>query len=338
MTVERMVDRARAQRLALFNHKGGVGKTTLTLNLARAVADQGKRVLVVDSDPQCNLTSHLVEDSVVNDLLDHSDEPEGRTIWSALKPIAEAEGDFRAIPPYELPHGMFLLPGDIRLAEFEQELASLWSECFQRKPKGFRGTTALSSLVNQVAQTQDIDFVFYDSGPNIGPLNRAILLDCDYFVIPAACDLFSVRAIKTLGHTLANWVQDWSTIRELAPADAYLLPGSPHLLGYIPQRFKTHRGNPSAEDSRFIGQIERAVVADVVEVLRRLDPALTRDAINPLRLGDVKDFGTLVSASQREGVAISEVSKGTSAQKGSADRTFEQLALQIIERTSKAEA
>src|SRR5580692_1178172 len=104
-------------RVAVFNHKGGVGKTTLTVNIASAVASLGKRVLLVDSDPQCNLTSYLVEESVVDDLLDNSDGVSGRTVWSAVKPIAEATGDLRQIAPFQLSsNNLFLLPGDIRLS------------------------------------------------------------------------------------------------------------------------------------------------------------------------------------------------------------------------------
>lgn len=192
-----------AKRLAIFNHKGGVGKTTLTVNIASAIASLGKNVLLVDSDPQCNLTSYLVEESVVDDLLDNSDGHAGRTVWSAVKPIVEATGELRDIEPFQLSKPrLFLLPGDIRLSEFEVELNQFWSDCFQRRLKGFRGTMALSALVDHVCNSANIDAVFFDSGPNIGALNRVILLDCDYFIVPAACDVFSVRALKTLGHTL----------------------------------------------------------------------------------------------------------------------------------------
>src|SRR5262249_47398113 len=121
------------KRLAIFNHKGGVGKTTLTVNIAAALAKAGKRVLLVDSDPQCNLTAYLVEESVVNDLLDRSDDKDGATLWSSVKPVVEGLGEPRPIPPINVGPRLFLLPGDVRLAEFEQELNSLWGECFQRK-------------------------------------------------------------------------------------------------------------------------------------------------------------------------------------------------------------
>ena len=207
--------RAPAQRLAIFNHKGGVGKTTLTVNLGAALAQRGRSVLLVDTDPQCNLTSYLVDAEVVDDLLDSSDDPGGETLWSAVKPIADAMGGIEEITPIELSiRGLYLLPGDIRLSEFESYLNDFWNECLQRKPRGYRGTMAISDLVNRVCSEFDIDYVLYDSGPNIGPLNRVILLDCDYFIVPVAADLFSLRALKTLGRTLVDWITSWDTISQ----------------------------------------------------------------------------------------------------------------------------
>lgn len=334
MAQTRQAERTRVPRITIFNHKGGVGKTTLTVNVASALAALGKRVMLVDSDPQCNVTSYLVEDSVVDDLLDKSDTDEGATVWSALKPIAEATGDVRTVRPIELTNNLYLVPGDIRLAEFEQELTSLWGECFQRKMKGFRGTTALSYLVDELSTAYKIDFVFYDSGPNIGALNRAILLDCDYFAIPAACDLFSIRAMKTLGHTLADWIRSWRTILNLAPDGIYLLPGKPKLLGYIPQRFRVYAGRPSSEFAKFLPQLERHVFSDVVAVLRELDQALVPTDTSRLKLAEIKDFSSLATASQVLGVWLADVDAGTPEQRSEARDLFVGLATRIIELTT----
>jgi len=322
-----------AKRLAIFNHKGGVGKTTLTVNIASAIASLGKNVLLVDSDPQCNLTSYLVEESVVDDLLDNSDGHAGRTVWSAVKPIVEATGELRDIEPFQLSKPrLFLLPGDIRLSEFEVELNQFWSDCFQRRLKGFRGTMALSALVDHVCNSANIDAVFFDSGPNIGALNRVILLDCDYFIVPAACDVFSVRALKTLGHTLANWIQDWKTVTDLAPDGIYLMPGKPDLLGYIPQRFKVYRGAITAAQSTYISKIERHIGSDIVGPLRAVDPKLAAGSITQLRLGMIKDFGVLVAPSQEEGVPIAEAHAGNPAQREEARQAFSLIAKKIAAR------
>jgi cellulose biosynthesis protein BcsQ len=325
-------NRYRATRIAIFNHKGGVGKTTLTVNIAAALADAGKSVLLVDSDPQCNLTAYLVQEDVVDSLLDNSDSDEGGTLWSALKPIAEATGGVRTITPIERLPNVYLIPGDIRMSEFEEELVLLWNDCYQRKPKGLRGTTALSSLVNKIAAEFEIDYVFYDAGPNIGPLNRIILLDSDYLIVPAACDLFSIRALKTLGHTLANWITEWQTVVELAPDDVYLLPGMPKFLGYIPQRFRVYGGQPSSDYARYLPRIERQIQSDIVTVLQRVDPSLISSAA---QLGQIKDFASLAAASQGSGQPLKDTLTGTQQQRDDARETFAAVARKIIERTER---
>src|SRR5579862_5487169 len=181
-----VTSRAPAKRLSIFNHKGGVGKTTLTFNIAYMLASMGKRVLLVDSDPQCNLTAQLIDSKVLDNLLDQSDGLDGETLWSALKPIVDASGSVKPISTVDIRSNLFLLPGDIQMSEFESDMNEFWRECFQRKRRGFVGTTALSTLINAICTAKEIEYVFYDSGPNLGPLNRVILLDCDYFIIPAA--------------------------------------------------------------------------------------------------------------------------------------------------------
>ena len=325
-----MEKRHKAKRLAIFNHKGGVGKTTLTVNIAAAIAELGKTVLLVDSDPQCNLTSYLVEASVVDAMLDNFDSASGQTVWSALKPFAENSGDIRTIKPQKV-RDLLLLPGDIQLSAFEQDLHSSWAESFQRRIRGFKGTAALSMLVNRLCGQHDVDFVFYDSGPNIGPLNRSILLDCDHFIIPATCDLFSIRAFKTLGQTLYNWIRDWDTVLKLAPEEVYLLPGRPHLMGYIPQRFRQYGGGAASDYQKLLPRIQKQIIADVVTVLRRINPSLASTSLTENRLGMIKDFGRLAVEAQKEGKAIWEV--GNPAERTAAKAVFADLADNIAHRS-----
>lgn len=322
-------------RLALYNHKGGVGKTTLTVNIAAALAELGKRVLLVDADPQCNLTSYLVESNVVDSWLDGSDSAEGVTIWSSVRPVAESTGFVRSVKPYERLKNIFLLPGDIRLSEFEQDLNQIWTECLQRKVRGYRGATAISSAVNLAADSIDADFVFYDVGPNVGPLNRVVLLDCDYFIVPAACDLFSTRALSTLGQSLAAWIRDWEVIAQLAPDDSPLLPGKPKFLGYILQKFRMYGGVISGGYSSYALKLEKAANSEIAVVLRKVDKSLASTSVTRNKLGQVKDFGSLAASSQAQGLPFAATSGGASYLRDEAREEFRKIAQRIVNRTEE---
>jgi cellulose biosynthesis protein BcsQ len=322
-----MTERPRAVRLSIFNHKGGVGKTTLTMNLAAALGRLGRKVLLVDTDPQCNLTSYLVDSDVVDDLLDRSDTKDGATVWSAVKPISDATGSVANINAIELAaKGLWLIPGDIRLSEFESDLNDFWNQSLQRKPRGFRGTTAISDMVSEACIKHNIDYVLYDSGPNIGPLNRVILLDCDHFIVPVAADLFSLRALKTLGRTLSRWITEWETISSLAPEGLSLLPGHPAFLGYVPEGFRTYGGSPTVLQSKYLAQISRDINSEVVGLLREISPDLVSSRRKSHVLAEIKDFGALVPASQLSGEPLDSVSAGSSTQRDQARTAFATLA------------
>jgi cellulose biosynthesis protein BcsQ len=330
-----MPNKKKAARLALYNHKGGVGKTTLTINLAYFLASRGKRVLLVDADPQCNLTSYLVESEVVDSWLDTSSTDKGNTIWTAIRPLFDTGGDVKAIAPFERAQNLFLVPGDIRLADFEQDLVQQWTDCLQRKLRGFRAVCAISQLIDRLEEAHDYDIVLYDVGPNIGPLNRIVLLDCDFFIVPAACDYFSVRALKTLGASISGWIKDWQLISQLAPDEATLLKGQPVFLGYVLQRFRMYGGSVSSGYQQYVASLSRHIQSDVVSVLKQMSPDLAPGSMAEHKLGQIKDFGQLASMGQSVGLALWEIEGGNPTQRAEAKSQFADFGKKVLTRVAE---
>ena len=318
-------------RITIYNHKGGVGKTTLTVNIAFALSSLGKSVLLVDSDPQCNLTSYLLSDDIVDALLDHSNDQNGKTIWSAVKPIIDGTGSVHRVDLTEI-GDVALLPGDIRLSEFEEFLGDMWTDGFKRRLGALQATSSISYLISRLDSQHNFDFVFYDTGPNIGPLNRVLLLDSDFFIVPVACDLFSTRALSTLGQTVKKWIIDARTMDAIAPDGAMALKGRPEFLGYIPQRFKVYGQDMTLEANSYYTKIRSRVNEDISSVLREIDENLAPAAsVNPV-VGKVRDLASVVQVAQREGVAIWECSTpaGGGRLKEAAKKSFFQIAERIV--------
>lgn len=318
-------------QLTLFNHKGGVGKTTLTVNLAFAFAKLGKTVLLVDADPQCNLTSYLVDAEVVDKFLDESESARGKTLWSAVKPLLDGAGSARSVGAYERAERVFLLPGDIKLSEFEIHLQQSWIDCLQRKMRGFNEMAAISSVARAEATKVGADLIIYDVGPNIGPLNRSVLLGCDVFIVPAACDHFSVRALKTLGQSVLGWIKDWTLISQLAPTNVPLLAGAPKYLGYVLQKFRVYGGELTHGHMVYARELEKSSFSNIVSVLREFDKRLVVGGGTSFNLGQVRDFGTVAATAQSQGCAIYDVNGSEEFKRGARD-TFEKLASKILSR------
>jgi cellulose biosynthesis protein BcsQ len=330
-----MSDRHRAKRIAVFNHKGGVGKTTLTVNLAAALAENNRRVVLLDTDPQCNLTSYLLADEIVDNLLDNSDGENGETIWSAVKPVVEGDGSLQIVKAANTnTNNCWVVPGDLRLSELEEELTTFWAGCIQGKMKGFKGMAVLSNLAQRVATAHNADFVFYDTGPNIGPLNRAIILDCDYFIVPAGCDAFSVRALRTLGKTLTTWMRHWDAFAGVNAEGAALLPGRPSFLGFAMQGFRVYGGGMVRMASKYQARFEKRLVPDLINPLRKLQDNLSPISASASRLIDVRDFSTLVQQSQEQRVPLWRVFGGPAYQMDEARAAFYALAKEVIKRTT----
>ena len=153
--------------------------------------------------------------------------------------------------------------------------------------------------------------------------------------MPVACDLFSTRALSTLGQMLKRWIIDWRTIQALAPDEVYLLPGTPRFMGYIPQRFKTYGQAMASVPAGYLRRIERMIYSDVIGVLRKVDPSLARRATSDSRLGQVQDFATTVQLAQDQGVPISQVQGGNTKHRDKAWFAFRTIAKAITTRSKK---
>ncbi|MGC5831209.1 ParA family protein [Ralstonia pseudosolanacearum] len=326
--------------LALFNHKGGVGKTTLTVNLARAFGQLGLRTLVVDADPQCNATAFYLNEDQVDQLLSDSVDPEeGGTIWSGIARYARSRGEVRSIAPYDLGGCVFLLPGDVILGTFEDKLSSAWKSSFSRDEASIDLMSAIFRSVSMTAEEYEIDVILYDVGPSVGSLNRALLLGTDFFAVPVGCDLFSLRALGTLGQTLESWIRDWETVKGLAStmSDVTLLPGAPTFVGYMTQHFNIYRGRSSSAFETWENKIAPRVTKNVVGPLQALNGGLAPD-LGPKKIGEVPAFHSLAPLSQEHGVPIgglkgrNGVNNGYSTKISEADELFRRMAKELAKR------
>jgi cellulose biosynthesis protein BcsQ len=323
--------------IALFNNKGGVGKTTLTVNISDALAQLGHKVLMVDADPQCNLTSFFVAEKVLDELLEKSDEPDGQTLWSAIKPVVRGKGGTRLVQPIKIFNNEYLLPGDVFLADYEEELPNAWTSAFARKERGYDISCALTVAVKEIARSINADVIMYDVGPNVGPLNRAILMDSDYFATPVAADLFSLRALTTVGRAISRWIVDWATVRSLATAgnQAILPQGQPIYLGYITSAYKIASGRiATAPHEHWEKFISPRVRDKIVSELRAVNPALVPHTGH--KLGGIKNFHSLAPQAQESGIAIralrGTVNSGYNPQIDEAEVEFAALAAEIAKR------
>ncbi len=198
------------KQIAIFNHKGGVAKTTMTFHLAWMLSELGKRVMVVDCDPQCNLTGVFLGDIDTEDYPFESDSPQKpRNIRDAVRPAFESRPYMiEATELYESPvrKGLFLLPGHVGLSEYESQLAvahelSNTLSALQNIPG------ALHHAISRSGDMYGIDYALIDMSPSLGAINQNLFMTSDAFILPMAPDLFSAMALRSLSRTLPKWAE-----------------------------------------------------------------------------------------------------------------------------------
>jgi len=240
--------------LTFFNNKGGVGKTSLVYHVAWMLSELGHRVLVADLDPQANLTAAFLEEDVLAGLWDQQGSGGSNTVYQCIRPLTEV-GDIREPCLQKMSGHLALLPGDLALSGFEENLSSEWPNSLGsgNLHRPFRVLTAFWQVLQMGAVSCDAEIVLVDVGPSLGAINRSALIATDFIVVPLAADLFSLQGLRNLGPTLRRWREEWHKRVDNWKTPAFPLPrGRMSPIGYVVQQHGVRLNRPTAAFDRWL--------------------------------------------------------------------------------------
>lgn len=301
------------KKLVFFNNKGGVGKTTLVQHLGYALEKQGKKILFIDADPQCNLTSYICTEQQIDAFW------RGReSIYNVVEPLTGGAGDIDTnITPYKVPgRNIWLLPGDVALSDFEQYLSERWVDVLAGREVGFRITSAIFRWIENASKSNKVDYVLIDVGPNLGALNRAVLLGCDYFIVPMIPDLFSLRGLANMGKSFKKWMEEWqgAASRFPTPRKFEIQAGKPAFAGYVTGRFNIYRDRKTVAWKNWDLQIPERIKTDIIDKLKAYNPSLVVNLNGgDFQIADIKNYQSLVPLSQSRLKPIFELTSSDGA-------------------------
>lgn len=227
--------------ISLFNNKGGVGKSTLAFHLSNILAEMDYKVLLMDLDPQCNLTIcgmdeeklHAIwseEDSFIEDFdssvkrMSPADYDaflkKPRTIHFLLKPAEDGQGELPQIPPpVNIAQNLDLIPGRLTIHKYENKISERWSGAYLGEALSIRTITNIRTIAEEYSRINEYDYVIIDTSPSLGALNKVIISTVDGFLIPALPDMFSMYGIRNIGNALKQWSKEFNTIYSLISED-----------------------------------------------------------------------------------------------------------------------
>lgn len=242
--------------ISVFNNKGGVGKSTLTYHMGAALAELGVKTLLVDLDPQSNLTLYglsesqlehiwVSEDDFIDDFasaknsMDRQEfeqfHSQNHSIHYILKTVEDGLSDEDTLPePVQLNNNLALIPGRLTLHMFESKISRQWSEAFLGEPQALRTVTAIRKKCEEYAKKHGYEVILIDTSPSLSALNKVIISNADAFMIPCAPDMFSDYGIRNIGNALGAWKKEFGTMYSLLSDSKrkYFPENFVQLLGY----------------------------------------------------------------------------------------------------------
>jgi len=328
--------------LTFFNNKGGVGKTSLVYHLAWMYDHLGKKVLLADIDPQANLTAAFLSEDKIDEIWNMT--PNGNTIYQCVKPLAGV-GDLLEANILPISDNLFLLAGDVALSSFEDQLSTQWPNSLASTNlyRPLRILSAFWQILQTAAKEINAEIIMIDIGPNLGAINRSVLIATDYVVIPMGADLFSLQGLKNLGPTLIEWKDEWSrrlanwaTSREKKDYPDFSLPDGKMLpIGYLCQQFGVILERPVQAYDKWVQKIPAVyrkfvLNEEVPENIKRED--------DPHCIATIKHYRSLVPLAQEHKKPIFDLTYADGAIGGhvttvsAAKEDFKKLSIKIAEK------
>jgi cellulose biosynthesis protein BcsQ len=279
--------------IGFFNNKGGVGKTSLVYHVAWMLSELSLRVIAADLDPQANLTSMFLEEEQLEVIWEATQRP---TIYGAVSPQFRGIGDILVPFVEEVRDNLGLLVGDLQLSRLEDALSDAWPRCANGEERSFRVMSAFARTIASAGTQFQADVALIDVGPNLGALNRTVLLGCDFVVVPLGADLFSLQGLRNMGPTLRSWRGTWKESRAKNPDPTIALPmGDMVPAGYVVMRHSVQAGRPARAFGRWMARIPSAYQHDI---LGEDSPAADRVEEDPQCLAVLKDYRSLMPLAQ----------------------------------------
>jgi len=201
--------------ISIFNQKGGVGKTTTNVNLSACLAKRGKKVLIIDNDPQGNSTSGVG--------VDKSQVP-----YSLYDVLVDEINPRDAIVETEYKN-LFVLPSNVDLAGAEIELSSL-------ERREFR----LKKAIDQIKD--DFDYIFMDCPPSLGLLTINSLIAADSILIPIQCEYYALEGVSSLLNTYQLVKKSLNKDLEIQGVVLSMYDGRTNLSMQVLEEVKSHFG------------------------------------------------------------------------------------------------